>query len=336
MYTTTETMRYKKDTEIHQGNNSLLEDTLYQLNKTRVSKNNSLRIKVTNSCPFTCNFCHHEGNFNNGHLIIDKNLIHGLTRIYREMGLTEAHLTGGEPTSYPPCLDLIRELKSIGFTVKMTSNGQFDTLFIEQLKEAGLHGINFSIHTLDPSRLCSMQNRNRDRDWGLRSIQRQLSNLETARTSGLEVKVNTVVQHSSDISDVLKILDFCKKAGVSFRMLNDLDQGSSSIQRIGETLRLMDATVESINLTDKSSGCSLGLISEDGYKFKVKAIRENRLKTLCGDCNHRAACKEWFYGIRVEQSGSMASVRLCLQRQDYPALQTFEEFFTSKQFRELL
>lgn len=109
-----------------------------------------------------------------------------------------------------------------------------------------------------------------------------------------------------------------------------MGQGASSIQQIDVILKSMNANVENMNLIYKSSGCSLNMVAKDGFKFKVKYIRKNMLETLCEDCQKRDVCKEWFYGIRAEQADGRSLVRLCIQRQDYPAIQTFEEFFTSR------
>lgn len=310
----------------------IIENIPFQPARINISKNDTLRIKVTNRCPFQCNFCHHEGSNKSLDIIIDEYLIRALKRFYEDMKLTQVHLTGGEPTSYPFCLNLIRELKLIGFKVKMTSNGQFTPAFLKRLKNAGLDGINFSIHTLNPIKLGIIQNPDKNYEWGLKALYRQLKNLKAAKELSLEVKINTVVQNDSDIID---IISFCRSEGVELRILDDLNPESLSIKRIIEILTSIKATINGINLTDKTSGYSCNIVSKDGFEFRVKAIRKNTLRTLCGNCNIRDMCKEWFYGVRIEQVSGKALVRLCLHRQDYPAIQTFEEFFKSKQFIEL-
>lgn len=320
----------------HCRNRSVFESTLCQLDRIQVLKNDTVRVKVTNNCPFTCTFCHREGSIKSGNLELNKDLVCGFKRLHTELKLTQAHLTGGEPTSYPHCKELIGELKSIGYRVKMTTNGQFGSDLIRGLKDAGLDGMNFSIHTLDAQKLCSLQRREKNIELSSQALRQQLENVHMALESGLEVKINTVVQKNSDIYDVLRISDYCKNIGVSFRILNDLGQGASSIRQIAWLLKSMNAIVENMNLIDKSSGCSLNMVANDGFKFKVKYIRKNMLETLCEDCRKRDVCTEWFYGIRVEQADGGSMVRLCIQRQDYPAMQTFEEFFTSRQFMELM
>ncbi|MCF6147515.1 MAG: radical SAM protein [Candidatus Kuenenia sp.] len=320
----------------HCQNRSLFEDVLCQLDGIRVLENDTLRVKVTNECSFSCKFCHREGSIKSGNLALNTASIYGFTRLHKELKLTQAHLTGGEPTSYPHCRELIGELKSIGYRVKMTTNGQFEPDLIRRLKDAGLDGMNFSIHTFDAQKLCSLQRREKNIEWGLQALRQQLENVHMAQESGMEVKINTVVQKDADIYDVLRISDYCKNTGIGFRILNDLGQGASSIQQIDVILKSMNANVENINIINKSSGGFLNMVAKDGFKFKVKCIRKNMLETLCGKCKERDECMEWFYGIRVEQANGGAMVRLCIQRQDYPAMQTFEEFFTSRQFMELM
>lgn len=89
-------------------------------------------------------------------------------------------------------------------------------------------------------------------------------------------------------------------------------------------------------LSHNSSSYSYDITSTDGFKFKIKGIRKNILISLCADCKIRDNCKEWFYGIRLETIVDKIFVRLCLHRQHYPAIQSLDEFFVSKQYLELI
>jgi cyclic pyranopterin phosphate synthase len=287
---------------------------------------------VTDRCPFTCNFCHHEGSKKTNDLVVNKALKIILLKFIQDLKITEIHLTGGEPTAYGELNNLIKLITEIGLEAKMTSNGQFDNSLLDRLKESGLKSINISVHTLDTAKLGQIMSPQRDKNWGEKALNRQLSNLIYARKIGLKSKINTVVQRDSDVSG---IITFCKNNNVELRILDDLNPGSLSVPKIIDILRSMDAIVTGMNLTDKASGFSYNIESSDGFKFKVKAIRKNVLKSLCNDCIMRDTCKEWFYGIRLEQVKKALLVRLCLHRQDYPAKQNIYEFFSSDQFLEL-
>jgi len=305
----------------------------YQPNQIIISPYRSLRIKVTDRCPFKCNFCHHEGSKKTDDLKFDKPFETIIKRFVQELNISEIHLTGGEPTVYSDLPKLIKLITDFGLKVKMTSNGQFDAELLDSLKESGLNSFNISIHTLNPEELGDIMSPKKDKNWGKNALNKQLKNLVYARTIGLKSKINTVVQNDSDI---FHIINFCKKYKIDLRILDDLTPGSLSIPKIIETLRSMGSIVIGINLTEKSSGFSYNIITEDGFEFKVKAIRKNLLKSLCNDCRIRDICREWFYGIRLEQIDNELIVRLCIHRQDYPAKQTIHEFFGSDQFLELL
>lgn len=298
-----------------------------------ISPYKSVRIKVTDRCPFTCNFCHHEGSKKSTDIKLGKPFEAVIKRFIRELKISEIHLTGGEPTAHHGLPSLIKLLSSFGLEAKMTSNGQFDNNLLDSLKESGLKSINISVHTLDPVRLGSIMLPARDKFWGQKALYRQLSNLVYAKKIGLKSKINTVVQNDSDITNVIT---FCKDNMIDLRILDDLNPGSLSIQKIIETLQGIGAIVTGMNLTEKASGFSYNILSADGFEFKVKAIRKNVLKSLCNNCRTRDTCQEWFYGIRLEQMDNELIVRLCIHRQDYPAKQTIHEFFSSDQFIELL
>jgi cyclic pyranopterin phosphate synthase len=304
-----------------------------QPDRINITPYRSLRIKVTDRCPFTCNFCHHEGSSKSDDLLINELVKTVLLKFIKELKITEIHLTGGEPSSYRQLPDIIQLITSLGLEVKMTSNGQFNSDLLHELKESGLRSINISVHTLDPVKLGQIMNPQMGEDWGKKALNRQLANLIYAKKIGLKSKINTVVQNDSDISSVIA---FCKANQVELRILDDLNFGSLSVPKIIETLTSMNAIVTGMNLTDKVSGFSYNIESSDGFKFKVKAIRKNVLKSLCNNCGIRDSCTEWFYGIRLEQVKETLMVRLCLHRQDYPAKQKIQEFFSSEQFFELV
>lgn len=303
-----------------------------QADRISISPYKSIRIKVTDRCPFTCNFCHHEGSKKSNDLKLGKPFEAIIKRFIQELKLSEIHLTGGEPTAYGELNNLVKLITEFGLEAKMTSNGQFENRLIDSLKESGLKSINISVHTLDPIKLGNIMSPQKDAHWGEKALNRQLSNLIYAREIGLRSKINTVVQSDSDVSNVIS---FCKENNIELRILDDLNPGSLSVPRIIETLGAMSAVVTGMNLTDKASGFSYNIESSDGFKFKVKAIRKNVLKSLCNDCIMRDTCKEWFYGIRLEQIKNTLLVRLCLHRQDHPAKQNIYDFFSSDQFIEL-
>ena len=75
--------------------------------------------------------------------------VSALRSFRNRFGFREVHYTGGEPSIHPQIVDLIRTAKSLGFQVKMTTNGQTAPARYEECVGAGLDEINVSLHTLD-------------------------------------------------------------------------------------------------------------------------------------------------------------------------------------------
>ncbi len=300
-----------------------------------VSPFRPVRLKVTDKCPFSCSFCHHEGSFYIEDIEIDTTLVKALKELRYELGLDEAHLTGGEPTSHPEIERIIGVLAEIGYTVKMTSNGQFRKTLLKQMRAAGLASINYSIHSLQPHILSRLQKPVKDESWGRTALSRQLRRLEESIELGMKTKINTVVTDRSGQNQLGEIIELCRERRVELRILDDLDLRSAAVSNISDMLLKLDGTIDDISVTEGSSGYSYGVSTTDGFRLRVKSIRKCCLRTMCSYCEVRDTCKEWFYGIRIEQKAGRAIVRLCIHRQDYPAVQNIFEFLSSIQYDEL-
>jgi len=295
----------------------------------------SIRIKLTDRCNFDCSFCHHEGALYAKDLELNSFLLLSLKQMKRDLRLSEVHLTGGEPTLYKDLLRLIGDLKSMGFDIKMTTNGQFDKGLLSKLKLAGLNGLNFSIHTLIPDALAKMQKKSMSPEWGKNAIKKQLMNLSESKSIGINTKINTVYHDGSDIGQLLHLIEICRMHDVGLRVLNDLNPLSNSTENIVGVLSALGGSIEDVKVAEHTSGFSYGIRLKDDFLFRVKDIRRVPLNSMCSYCEVRDSCKEWFYGIRIEQKLGRPIVRLCLHRQEYPSVQNISEFFTSLQYEEL-
>ena len=88
------------------------------------------------ACNFRCPFCH------NGDSVLNSNTPILFEEIYQflksRVGLIDAVVfTGGEPTLMPELIERIREVKSLGFLIKLDTNGTSPAV-LEQLLDEGL------------------------------------------------------------------------------------------------------------------------------------------------------------------------------------------------------
>ena len=92
----------------------------------------------TGGCNFRCPFCH------NSTLVLPEQIAHDssaeqvLTFLKRRIGVLDGvAITGGEPLLHPDIGDFLREIKAMGFLIKLDTNGSFPDRLIS-LVEAGL------------------------------------------------------------------------------------------------------------------------------------------------------------------------------------------------------
>lgn len=103
-----------------------------------------------------------------------------------ELGISRLRITGGEPLVRRDCCTLVRMLKSLpGIEqVMMTTNGVVLEKYIDELKGAGLNGINISIDTLNRDRFRSIT--------GKDMLDDVLNGLSAALEKDITVRINAV------------------------------------------------------------------------------------------------------------------------------------------------
>lgn len=113
-----------------------------------------LRISVTDRCNLRCVYCMPEEGVDwvQHSDILRFEEIERLCRILVGLGIRRIRLTGGEPLVRLGLPSLIAALNNIDGIeeVNLTTNGVLFGPMAQQLKDAGLHGVNFSLDTLKP------------------------------------------------------------------------------------------------------------------------------------------------------------------------------------------
>lgn len=303
-------------------------------NITKETKENrSVRLKVTEKCPWECVFCHEEGGWGIDDIRWDEAMEKNLGILKEKMSLEEVHLTGGEPTASRYIEEISEGLTALGLDVKLTTNGQFSEERLKRMIESGIKEFNFSIHALNPKNFIRAQKR-KDLSWAENNIENQKKIIKKALELGAKIKLNILISNEEDIDKALEVFQFAKEIGVPLRFLNDLYNGEVSVQAIDKlATEILGAKKFKETIVKGSSSKSSYYRQEDGFEFGVKEIREHKLKSLCQDCKEN--CIEQFYGIRMEQREGKLYVRLCIDRKDGKSLMTTEEFLESEEFKEI-
>lgn len=317
-----------------------------------VGMDTSLRPKILDSCGMTCTFCHNEGtpvagsrsggnvnlmnptyrggrvsvfeetnnvSFVPGTMQPGEEFESSLTLMRETLGVTELHMTGGEPTLHRNIAELVRSARESGFSVKMTSNGENGARVLKECAEAGLEKVNFSIFGTTPEELAEVQNTKYGnvKLAGIKLVALQRS-IDTALENNIKVDANIVMSDSSHADRVRRIInDYDDR--VSVRILNDLDAGDSSYHAIYGLMASLDAVPVQLYVEAGSSNSRVKYLLPNGREIFFKQIRRTVLPETCAGCslNNDTDCKEGYYGVRMYiDTDGQYKVGVCLQRMD--------------------
>ncbi|NLW91954.1 MAG: GTP 3',8-cyclase MoaA [Syntrophomonadaceae bacterium] len=167
---------------------------------------NYLRVSITDRCNLRCRYCMpDEGVDKLEHRnILSLEEMARLVGVAVKAGIKKVRLTGGEPLVRRNIVQLVKYIGNLSEIddVALTTNGMLYAPMAEDLRQAGLKRLNFSLDTLKPDRLHYMT---RGGD---------LSKVKTAIFKALElgmhpVKINTVVIRGFNDDE---LLDFARLA----------------------------------------------------------------------------------------------------------------------------
>lgn len=177
---------------------------------------NYLRISVTDRCNLRCVYCmpsdgielkpHSE--------ILSFEEITKLAKLFAELGVTKIRITGGEPLVRKNLSSLILSLKKIeGIkNVGITTNGILLKNYVNDLKSAGLDGVNISLDTLSKDKFRRITLRDNFDD--------VLSGINTALHAGISpVKLNVVVMGGINDDEILDFVEFVKDKNLELRFI---------------------------------------------------------------------------------------------------------------------
>ena len=168
-----------------------------------------LRISITEECNLRCAYCMPlKWQNQNKREIPDKYLtsreIIRLTGLFETLGIKKIKITGGEPLLRKDVSYIIAGLKSISGIrqVTLTTNGIFLEEKAEALKNAGVHGINVSLDTLDEDFYCKLTG-------GKGNLNQVLKGIQAARRLQIPLKINAVLlknekEHWKNLTELLK------------------------------------------------------------------------------------------------------------------------------------
>ncbi|PKP50127.1 MAG: radical SAM protein [Bacteroidetes bacterium HGW-Bacteroidetes-11] len=247
---------------------------------------NYLRISITDRCNLRCSYCMPEEGFTmlQHSDILSFEEIAEVTRVAVSLGISKVRITGGEPLVRKGVVDLVKMLAEIpGIDdLSMTSNGTYLARYADQLKAAGLNRINISLDTLD-----SEKYRKITRGGKLEDV---LNGIKAAKDAGLlPVKINCVVQHSSDEPDAQMVAAYCIDNGLQVRFIHQmsLTEGHFSVVEGGSGGDCSTCNRLRLTANGKLMPCLFNGIEFDVRQLGAEAAIRKAIeeKPACGSMN---------------------------------------------------
>ena len=174
-----------------------------------------LRVSVTDRCNFRCVYCRSADpeNYRDHDEILSWDELRRLVRIFVRLGISKVRITGGEPLVRDGVESFISYLKTIGVEdLSMTTNGRLLADRCEKLIAAGLHRINISLDSLDPTKFQKITR--------TRSYDTVMGGIDAAQKSRLApVKINAVLVRGFNEDEVEAFAAFARERGVIMRFI---------------------------------------------------------------------------------------------------------------------
>ncbi len=255
-----------------------------------------LRLIITLKCNYNCIFCHREGQINNA-IELPAEAYGVIAEAASMLGVTSFKLTGGEPLVRRDVADIVKEINdhTRAYDISLTTNGYLLLDFIDKLKEAGLHRLNVSLHSLQRTKYHYIT--------GVDGLYKVLKGIKEAVNEGFKVKINFTLLKGLNDDEVPSLLHYAIEHGVNVSIIELHPVGKGK----GIFSVYHDALDGVKNYIIKNFNNVKILIREQNYReiyvinngIKVELIRPVDNPYFCLGCNR----------LRVDCSGGL---RICL------------------------
>ena len=264
--------------------------------KDRYNRNiDYMRISITDRCNYHCVYCNPDKfKFLSHNDILRYEEILDICKVAVKLGIVNFKVTGGEPTVRKGYLSFLRELKQLDGVrqVTLTTNGLLlDPYTMDEFKDIGIDGINFSIDTLNQNKYALI--------CGEDTLDTVLNNLLYGVSIGLNIKINVVVGPLFTMNDLESMIDFFKGLPLSLRFIELMPLGTNKRENRIEEVQSYFASHYDIEEVNERLG-----------NGPAHYIRINNMKCVIGfiEALHHKFCHEC-NRVRLSSTGLL---KLCL------------------------
>lgn len=252
------------------------------LTDTHARIHDYLRISLTDSCNFRCQYCMPDENIQclpNRHLMQVDEIEH-ITQTFVKLGVNKIRLTGGEPMVRKEFPLILEKLSRLPVEMSLTTNAVLAHKFIPHLKAAGVRSLNISLDTLNPETFKKITKRDQ--------FQLVWDNIMLLLKEGFRIKINVVAIEGVIEKEILDFIAITKDLPLHIRMIEFMPfegnhWNSKKVVTAAQMLQRVQEDYDIIKLKDEphATAKKYKVIGHEGTFAFITTMSEH----FCGDCN---------------------------------------------------
>lgn len=188
-----------------------------------------LRISITDRCNLRCTYCMPEcGVETMSHdKVVRFEEIVEVVKAAVSIGISKFRITGGEPLVRKGIVTLVKMIHDVPGVKElvMTTNGILLEKYAKELAAAGMGRVNVSLDTVDPEEYHTITRTG--------SLEQVFKGLDAAEKHGLTpIKLNCVIQHSSDEKHAQEVRAFAEKRGYHVQFIHQMNLEAGEFSKV--------------------------------------------------------------------------------------------------------
>ncbi len=246
-----------------------------------------VRIAVIEQCNLRCTYCMPEEGvqFKEKDMVLRTDEILRVVELLARMGVRKVRFTGGEPLVRPDIIDIVSRTASTPGVkaTHLTTNGLLFPKYAEALRDAGLHGVNISLDSLEEEKFEEITRRG--------GLDKVLESIDLAVDLGFpRVKVNVVLMRGFNEDELHAFCEMTKDKPITVRFIEfmpfDAHQIWESGQHFASAADLCGQIEKHYPGITTASGTRTEhhIYQAPGYAGKI-AVIPAFTRSLCGNCS---------------------------------------------------
>ena len=241
-----------------------------------------LRISLTDSCNFRCQYCMPDENIAslpNRHLMQPEE-IEAIAKVFVGLGVNKIRLTGGEPMVRKEFSEILKRLSRLPVELTLTTNAVLAHRYIQDLKAAGVESINVSLDTLNADTFRTITKRDQ--------FQQVWENIRLLLREGFRVKLNVVAIAGIIEKEILDFVNLTRELPLHVRLIEFMPfEGnhwkSSEVITANKMLEWIREEYDIVKLKDEphATAKKYKAIGHEGTFAFITTMSQH----FCGDCN---------------------------------------------------